>query len=101
MLHSAYQGSLTVVSIHPGFVATDMNKSSSFVQFDLDAPALAGGVCVWVAADSARSGFLSGRVISANWDVEELVARKSDIIAKNELTMDLVGTFGKEQFETT
>ncbi|KAL7943712.1 NAD(P)-binding protein [Trichoderma barbatum] len=100
MLHSAYGGNLTIVSIHPGLVATDMNDGPFFLQFNLDTPSLAGGLCTWVAADPARSQFLSGRVISANWDVEELVARKSDIVAKNELTMDLVGTFGKEQFET-
>ncbi|UKZ81778.1 hypothetical protein TrVFT333_009551 [Trichoderma virens FT-333] len=80
MLHAAYGGTLNV--------------------FDFDTPTLTGGLCTWVAADAERSGFLSGRVISANWDIEELVARKSDIVAKNELTMDLVGTFGKEQFET-
>lgn len=71
-----------------------------FRNFNMDTPDLAGGLCVWVAADPARSGFLSGRVISANWDVEELVARQSDILANNELTMDLVGNFGKEQFGT-
>lgn len=98
MLNAAYGGTLTVVSIHPGLVDTDMN--SDFLDFDLDSPTLTGGLCAWVAADPARSGFLSGRVIAANWDIEELVARKSDIVAKNELTMDLVGTFGKEQFET-
>ncbi|KAM0263749.1 hypothetical protein ACHAQJ_001064 [Trichoderma viride] len=98
MLNAAYGGTLTVVSIHPGLVDTDMNDD--FKNFDLDSPTLAGGLCAWVAADPARSGFLSGRVISANWDVEELVARKSEIMAKNELTMDLVGSFGKEQFAT-
>jgi NAD(P)-dependent dehydrogenase (short-subunit alcohol dehydrogenase family) len=97
MLNAAYGGTLTVVSIHPGLVDTDMNDSD-FLKFDLDTPLLAGGLCAWVAADPARSSFLSGRVISANWDVEELVARKADIVAKNELTMDLVGSFGKEQF---
>ncbi|RFU77871.1 short-chain dehydrogenase reductase [Trichoderma arundinaceum] len=97
MLNAAYGGSLTVVSIHPGLVDTDMNDE--FLDFDLDSPSLTGGLCAWIAADPRRSEFLSGRVISANWDVEELVARKSDIVAKNELTMDLVGTFGKSQFE--
>ncbi|EHK16187.1 uncharacterized protein TRIVIDRAFT_65000 [Trichoderma virens Gv29-8] len=99
MLHAAYGGTLNVVSIHPGLVETDMTHPF-FRKFDFDTPTLTGGLCTWVAADAERSGFLSGRVISANWDIEELVARKSDIVAKNELTMDLVGTFGKEQFET-
>ncbi|KAK1238132.1 hypothetical protein MKX08_002711 [Trichoderma sp. CBMAI-0020] len=98
-LNAAYKGTLTVVSIHPGLVDTDMN--ADFTDFDLDDPALTGGLCAWVAADPARSGFLSGRVICANWDIEELVARKSDIVAKNELTMDLTGSFGHEQFSST
>ncbi|PTB63675.1 NAD(P)-binding protein [Trichoderma citrinoviride] len=97
-LHAAYGDTLNVVSIHPGLVDTDMNKD--FLDFDLDSPTLTGGLCVWIAADPARSGFLGGRVISANWDVEELVARKDEIVAKNELRMDLVGKFGREQFET-
>lgn len=74
--------------------------NADFLDFDLDSPALTGGLCAWVAANPARSEFLSGRVICANWDIEELVARKSDIVNKNELTMDLVGSFGSEQFET-
>lgn len=99
MLNAAYRGTLTVVSIHPGLVATDMMQPF-FEKFNMDSPLLAGGLCTWVAADAERSGFLSGRVISANWDVEELVARKADIVAKNELTVDLVGTFGKEHFKS-
>ncbi|KAL7792860.1 NAD(P)-binding protein [Trichoderma afarasin] len=99
MLNAAYGGTLTVVSIHPGLVATDMMQPF-FEKFNMDSPLLAGGLCTWVAADTERSAFLSGRVISANWDVEELVARKADIVAKNELTVDLVGTFGKEHFKS-
>ncbi|KAL5085700.1 hypothetical protein Trisim1_010047 [Trichoderma cf. simile WF8] len=99
MLNAAYGGTLTVVSIHPGLVATDMMQPF-FEKFNMDSPLLAGGLCTWVAADAERSAFLSGRVISANWDVEELVARKADIVAKNELTVDLVGTFGKEHFKS-
>ncbi|KAK4076960.1 uncharacterized protein Triagg1_3927 [Trichoderma aggressivum f. europaeum] len=99
MLNAAYGGTLAVVSIHPGLVPTDMTNSF-FEKFNKDTPMLTGGLCTWIAADAERSAFLSGRVISANWDVEELVARKADIVAKNELTMELVGTFGKEQFET-
>lgn len=97
MLNAAYEN-LTIVSVHPGLVDTEMNMD--FQAFDFDAPELTGGLCAWIAADPARAGFLSGRVICANWDIEELVARKSDIVAKNELTMDLMGTFGKEQFES-
>ncbi|KAL6901164.1 hypothetical protein GGI43DRAFT_422673 [Trichoderma evansii] len=98
-LSAAYKGTLTVVSIHPGIVDTDMTEPAFRDNFDLDTPELTGALCAWVAADPARSEFLSGRVISVNWDIEELVARKADVVAKNELTMDLQGSFGSEHFE--
>lgn len=99
MLASAYKGTLTVVNIHPGMVDTDMQQEI-FRSFNLDSPLLAGGVAVWAAAKPDRASFLSGRVISANWDVEELLARKSEIEAGNKLTMQLEGTFGTEQFKS-
>jgi hypothetical protein len=96
---TAYKGSLNVVSVHPGLVSTDM-ATDFFRQFYLDSPLLVGGVCVWVTANEERSQFLSGRITSANWDVEELVARKVDIKGTKQLQMDQVGTLGKEQFES-
>jgi hypothetical protein len=68
--------------------------------FNLDDPSLIGGVLVWLSADAERSKFLTGRFISANWDVEGLLARKDEILEKDLLTLDMKGPFGKEQFET-
>ncbi|OQV10275.1 hypothetical protein CLAIMM_14298 [Cladophialophora immunda] len=99
MVNAAYNGSVNVISIHPGMVDTDMQQDF-FRDFDLDNPMLAGGVSVWAAADSERSSFLSGRIISANWDVEELLARRSEIENGNQLRVDLVGQLGKDQFES-
>jgi hypothetical protein len=53
---------------------------------------LAAGTAVYLASPQAR--FLSGRYMSANWDVNELEARKSEIMKKNLLTVDLKGEFG-------
>lgn len=50
---------------------------------------------------SARSGLRGWRIVAANWDVKELVAHKSEIVAKNELTMVLVGKPGMEHSEAT
>ena len=57
-------------------------------------PSLAGGNIVWLVADPARSEFLNGRVLTAEWDVDELVARKEEIMSKNLLTMQLQATLG-------
>lgn len=37
--------------------------------------------------------------MSANWDVDELEARKDEVIEKNLLKMDLRGEFGSGLFE--
>jgi NAD(P)-dependent dehydrogenase (short-subunit alcohol dehydrogenase family) len=87
---------LTAVGLHPGLVETDMMEEV-FKRFDLDSPALIGGVTVWLSSDKAK--FLTGRTIAANWSVDDLVARKEEIERDNLLRVDLTGKFGKEQFE--
>lgn len=57
---------------------------------------LAAGTAVYLASPQAR--FLSGRYMSSNWDVNELEAKKDEIIEKNLLRMDLTGQFGSELF---
>ncbi len=47
---------------------------------------------------SPEAQFLSGRYMSANWDVDELEARKDDIIKRDLLKMDLKGEFGSDLF---
>jgi len=58
---------------------------------------LAAGAAVYLASPQAQ--FLSGRCMSANWDVDELEARKDEVIEKNLLKMDLRGEFGSGLFE--
>jgi hypothetical protein len=48
---------------------------------------LQGGVAVWLATDKAR--WLSGRYVSANWSVEELVERKEEILNDKKLVIAL------------
>jgi NAD(P)-dependent dehydrogenase (short-subunit alcohol dehydrogenase family) len=75
---------LRVFTVHPGVVGTKMfekavglaNLPSSF----LDEVELSANFMVWLA--SPESEFLkSGRFLWANWDVEELIARKAEIEA--------------------
>lgn len=95
---AAQYSKITAINIHPGLYDTDM-LDPSFRKFNLDDPSLIGGTLVWLAADAERSKFLSGRTISANWDVDGLVERKEEIASKDLLVLDWKGEFGKEQFE--
>jgi NAD(P)-dependent dehydrogenase (short-subunit alcohol dehydrogenase family) len=87
---------ITTVSLHPGLVDTDMIRDE-FKVFNLDSPALVGGVGVWLSSEKAK--FLTGRVVASNWSVDDLVERKEEIVSGNLLQIDLTGTFGKSQFE--
>lgn len=61
-------------------------------RFALDSPELVGGTGVWLATNAAM--FLSGRFISANWSVDELVQKKHTILAGNDLKIGYEGKFG-------
>lgn len=43
---------------------------------------LAGAWCVWLTKDEEQK-WLSGRWLSANWAVEDLVAKKDDIVKRD------------------
>ncbi|KAI0814545.1 hypothetical protein GGR55DRAFT_632253 [Xylaria sp. FL0064] len=92
---AAVYPNITAVALHPGLLDTDM-LPQSMRHFDRETPELVGGVAVWLSQPHAN--FLSGKVIASQWDVNELVARKVEIQSSNDLTMDLVGKFGPEQF---
>jgi hypothetical protein len=96
---AAENPSIVAVALHPGIVDTDMTIDS-FKKFALDKPELVGAVAVWLAGwnDPSRR-FLSGRYVSANWDVEELLERKKEIVEGNLLTMKLNANLGAAQFE--
>ena len=87
---------VTAVGLHPGLVDTDM-LVGAFRRFDLDSPALVGGLAVWLSHEKAK--FLSGRVVVSEWSVDDLLERKEEIEEGKLLQLDLVGTFGRSQFE--
>lgn len=95
-LFEYYEGenpSFTVIHIHPGLIAgTAMTKKfgATVEQFGLayDDVTLSGDFAVWAASEEAK--FLSGRLISATWDVDELKAMKDKIEAdKTRFTIGL------------
>jgi NAD(P)-dependent dehydrogenase (short-subunit alcohol dehydrogenase family) len=98
---------MRVFSVQPGTVDTDMQrKAGRDAQDDIsmyrlvvsmrgsrgllmvvDLPA---GFCVWLAA-CKDADFLRGRLVWANWDVDELLARKEEVIEKDLLNVRLLG----------
>ncbi|KAL2833765.1 hypothetical protein BDW59DRAFT_156567 [Aspergillus cavernicola] len=77
---------ITSVSVDPGVVATDMAKSVPYMApFMKDTPELSGGMAVWLS--SGDKEFLSGKAVSVNWDVGELVAKKQEIVQGNLLDL--------------
>ncbi|KAL4736098.1 hypothetical protein BDV11DRAFT_173214 [Aspergillus similis] len=74
--------SITSINLDPGMVATDMGASIPMIKpFLYDTVELASGAAVWLCSGDRK--FLSGRYFSVNWDVEELEARREEIVEKN------------------
>ncbi|KAL4863885.1 hypothetical protein BDV12DRAFT_206121 [Aspergillus spectabilis] len=77
------------VSVHPGYVKTDMAAKSRLEGvFEPTDARLAGDFVAWLAGDEA--GFLGGRFVWVNWDVEELVNKKEEIVERDLLRGGLV-----------
>lgn len=86
-IHEEYAGQgLVAYSVHPGAVATEQALDTSpnmFVQYLTDSEELCGAFCVWLTAGREERKWLSGRLLSAKWDVEELERRKEEIIQRD------------------
>jgi len=50
---------------------------------------LPGHFCVWLCKPDAD--FLRGRFVWANWDVDELIAKKDQIVKNDSLKLGLLG----------
>ena len=86
---------LLALSLHPGAVLTKMaagNTPDSFMPYLTDDVDLAGAVCVWIAKQTEQLRWLNGRLISATWDMDELVKRREDIEEKDLLKFAVVTT---------
>jgi NAD(P)-dependent dehydrogenase (short-subunit alcohol dehydrogenase family) len=93
---AAENPNVTAVSLHPGIVLTDMTMDM-FRPFAKDTPELVGGIAVWLSTEKAA--FLSGRYVESNWSVDDLAARKDEIVSQGKLSIVLKGEFGKQQFD--
>ena len=55
-----------------------------------DEPGLCGGFLVWLTESPKETMWLSGRFISATWDVDELITMQEAIVAKDMLKTRMV-----------
>jgi NAD(P)-dependent dehydrogenase (short-subunit alcohol dehydrogenase family) len=79
---------LLSINVHPGAVATEMAKGNTpeeFLPYLTDDVDLCGGFLVWLTRSTKKMQWLNGRFVSATWDVEELLSRKDEIVAKDML----------------
>ncbi|KAF2638789.1 NAD(P)-binding protein [Massarina eburnea CBS 473.64] len=73
-------------ALHPGAVVTPQTQGhEGAVWGDLlsDDEGLAGAMCVWLSKE--KRGWLSGRYVSCNWDVDELEGKKDEIVNSDKL----------------
>ncbi|KAK6526411.1 hypothetical protein TWF694_005005 [Orbilia ellipsospora] len=71
---------VVVMAVHPGGVMTELAKGMPEHMHGLlvDTPELGGDAMVWFGRE--RREWLSGRYVCVNWDVEELEAKKKEIV---------------------
>ncbi|KAK7557660.1 putative short-chain dehydrogenases/reductase [Phyllosticta citricarpa] len=77
---------MLAVAVHPGAVDTQMARDScpeDFYKYLTDSPDLCGAFCVWLTKYPERVMWLNGRLLSATWDPDELLAKKDEVIKGN------------------
>lgn len=81
---------LIAFSLDPGAVPTDMGLSlpETYRKLFVDTPELAADTLVWLTKD--RNEWLSGRLVVVTWDVDELEAKKEEIVKGDKLKVRLV-----------
>jgi len=78
-------------AVHPGIVATmpaPIGMAPEARAWAVDDVGLCGAFLLWLVKE--RREWLSGRYLSANWDVEELEGKKDAIINGDQLKMRMV-----------
>lgn len=57
----------------------------------IDTPELAAGFVLWLTTQVSTVDFLRGKYSSANWDVDQLLERKNEIVEKGWLWTRVLG----------
>ncbi|KAK4125684.1 NAD(P)-binding protein [Parathielavia appendiculata] len=97
---AAAKPELSVFHIQPGVVDTDMNREVGGVKAigHEDHVSLPASFNLWLASPESR--FLKGKFLWANWDVEELKARREELQSTTQLNIQLGGwPFGDASFK--
>ncbi|KAI0141712.1 short chain dehydrogenase [Xylariaceae sp. FL1272] len=76
-------------AVHPGFVDTYLFRRSGSQPetMPMDTVQLAAGFNLWISSSDAR--FLNGKTVWANWDIDELIAMKDEILQGSKLSYTL------------
>lgn len=85
-LEYANQG-LLAFCVNPGAIKTEITKTAPEAVRNAfpDRPDIAGNTIAWLAAE--RRDWLGGRYVDCPWDMEELMAKKDEIVAEDKLRM--------------
>ena len=85
------EGGLKCFAVHPGGVPTTLarNMPEAIHSSLVDKPELAAGFIVWLC--SGQADWAKGRYLSSNWDVDELLQMKDQII-KDDLLVNRLRT---------
>jgi len=80
--------SIRIFCVHPGSVATELNANSQSPVAPKDPPALAAATILYLT--SGKADYLSGRYVSATWDLGEVERDwREKIVAQNGLVNKL------------
>ena len=79
-------------SVHPGAVDSEMARENCpevFRPYLTDSPELCGAFCTWLTKKGSEGDWLCGRLLSAKYDVEQLEARKEEIVESDLLKLKM------------
>lgn len=80
---------LVCFAIHPGSVKTELAQNMPEVMHKVltDEPELSADTILWLGKE--HRPWLSGRYLSVSWDMQELEAKKDEILEKDNLKFRL------------
>lgn len=91
LLVEAADRGLVAYCVHPGGILTELAEKAMPAETLgglKDSPELPAATIAWLTSE--RRDWLSGRYLSATWDMEELLARKAEIVGGDKLKVRLV-----------
>ncbi|KAK6517457.1 hypothetical protein TWF281_004113 [Arthrobotrys megalospora] len=90
MTNDYWNQGLVAMAVHPGSVMTELARGMPEYMHKLlvDTPELPADMMVWLGSE--RREWLAGRFVCTNWDVDELEAKKKEIVEGDLLKFRLV-----------